>query len=141
MLLTDSKLSGTYTSGIYTNIYILGHKFTNIVEGLGVLMIVQGSLEFLLNTTSFISDVVLHSKSKSILVRNSDINTHCIILRDIPNQKKKRFKIENLYKMVYADNVCCRMMAVLNYRFVELYSQNYSQQPKRCLLHILFTNI
>ncbi|XP_048735479.2 uncharacterized protein LOC125650945 isoform X2 [Ostrea edulis] len=68
MLLTDSKLSGTYTSGIYTNIYILGHKFTNIVEGLGVLMIVQGSLEFLLNTTSFISDVVLHSKSKSILI-------------------------------------------------------------------------
>lgn len=89
MLLTDSKLSGTYTSGIYTNIYILGHKFTNIVEGLGVLMIVQGSLEFLLNTTSFISDVVLHSKSKSILVRNSDFNTHCIILRDIPSNKKE----------------------------------------------------
>ena len=55
-------------SGLFVHIYILGLNFNDIIKGFGIVMIVLGSADFLLNTLALVSDLIHHSRTKNKLV-------------------------------------------------------------------------
>ncbi|XP_056022837.1 uncharacterized protein LOC125651286 [Ostrea edulis] len=68
MLRNDNQMTGAFVEPIYTYIYLLGLNFIDIIDGLSILMIVLGCLELFVNLLSLTSDLVVHSKIKSIVI-------------------------------------------------------------------------
>lgn len=69
VLLNDDQMTGEYVYHIYIRLYFCGLNFTDIINGLGNLMIVLGTLELFANISAMIADAKLpENKTKSVMV-------------------------------------------------------------------------
>lgn len=69
VLLNDDQMTGEYVYHIYIQLYFCGLNFTDIINGLGHLMIVLGTLELFANTSAVLADVKFpENKTKSAMV-------------------------------------------------------------------------
>ncbi|XP_061173336.1 uncharacterized protein LOC133182507 [Saccostrea echinata] len=156
VLLTDSKLSGTFVSGIFGHIYILGLNFRDIIEGFGVLMIVLGSVEFVVNSLAFISDVILHNRTKSkviavtkvLLFITEVIWLGLIIKLAVQVTSDLRFKMANLLRnfsslqrawlTLFGELECCGVTASSDICTLTSGIYHCSQLPLTCCQHSLY---
>ncbi|XP_062581846.1 uncharacterized protein LOC134243613 [Saccostrea cucullata] len=156
MLLTDSKLSGTFVSGILGHIYILGLNYQEIIEGFGVLMIVLGSVEFVVNCTAFISDVILYNRTKSkviavtkvLLLIIEVIWLGLIIKLAVQVTSDLRFKMANLlinftnlhraWLTLFGELECCGITASSDICSLTSGLWHCSQLPLTCCQHNLY---
>lgn len=81
VLLNDDQMTGEYVYQIYIRLYFCGLNFTDIINGLGNLMIVLGTLELFANISAAIADVKFpKNKTKSAMVLNCQIFSKKFIL-------------------------------------------------------------
>lgn len=69
VLLNDDQMTGEYVYHIYIQLYFCGLNFTDIINGLGHLMIVLGTLELFANILAVLADVKFpENKTKNAMV-------------------------------------------------------------------------
>lgn len=101
VLLNDDQMTGEYVHHIYIRLYFCGLNFTDIINGLGNLMIVLGTLELFANVSSMIADVKFPvNKTKSAMVLFCQVFKRCCNLFEkfyknhliCINEKEKKIK-------------------------------------------------
>lgn len=79
VLLNDDQMTGEYVFHIYIRLYFCGLNFTDIINGLGNLMVVLGTLELFANVLAVIADVKFPvNKKKSALVLYCQVFKRCL---------------------------------------------------------------
>lgn len=78
VLLNDDQMTGEYVYHIYIRLYFCGLNFTDIIIGLGNLMVVLGTLDLFANVLAVIADVKFPvNKTKSALVLYCQVFKRC----------------------------------------------------------------
>lgn len=79
VLLNDDQMTGEYVFHIYIRLYFCGLNFTDIINGLGNLMVVLGTLELFANVLAVIADVNFPvNQKKSALVLYCQVFKRCL---------------------------------------------------------------
>ncbi|XP_065942983.1 uncharacterized protein [Magallana gigas] len=82
VLLNDDQMTGEYVYHIYIQLYFCGLNFTDIINGLGHLMIVLGTLELFANISAVLADVKFpENKTKSAMLLG--LNSLLMVLKII----------------------------------------------------------
>lgn len=69
VLLNDDRMTGQYVYDIYIRLYFCGLNFMDIINGLGNLMIILGTLELFASISAVIADAKFpENKTKSVMV-------------------------------------------------------------------------